>query len=175
MIKHLSQNFTRYIYTTEKQANNYTSCGILLQYLGKQIIFLLNFTLLKRTLQVLAFDIYIVYPIIKILLCCLCNWSFVNIQFHYLKLWNYSPEMLYRTRSVGASFPYWLIMPFWAALGTGMVSTMFLWNLRRLGSTVTMGLTATRFPRSLETMSGEIGCACYPIRKEHLFKSCNRW
>lgn len=67
------------------------------------------------------------------------------------------PAMLYMTLRVGASFSYWLIMPFWAAFGTGMVTVMAVWNRRRRGSKVTMGLTATRFPSSLDTRSGEIG------------------
>jgi len=62
-----------------------------------------------------------------------------------------------RRRRVGASPEYWLIMPLLAARGTGMVSVMGLWNLRRLGSTVTIGETATRFPRSLAVSSAGIG------------------
>lgn len=61
--------------------------------------------------------------------------------------------MLHNSRSVGDSAPYWLSMPFWAALGTGMVKVIGLWNLRRLGSMVTMGLTATRLPNILVTIS----------------------
>ena len=50
-------------------------------------------------------------------------------------------------------------MPLPAAVGTGMVSVMGLWNFRRRGSTVTIGDTATRLPRSLAVNSGGIGCA----------------
>lgn len=70
------------------------------------------------------------------------------------------PVMLQSRRKVGASCPpYWLSMPFCEALGTGMVRVMGLWNLRRLGSTVTMGLTATRLPSILDTSSGWMGWA----------------
>ena len=69
------------------------------------------------------------------------------------------PVILQSSRRVGASPPYWLSMPFCEAFGTGMVNVMGLWNLRRRGSTVTIGLTATRLPSILETSSGGTGCA----------------
>jgi len=65
--------------------------------------------------------------------------------------------MLQSSRSVGASPPYWLSMPFWAAIGTGIVKVIGLWNLRRRGSTVTIGLTATRLPNIFETRSNGTG------------------
>ena len=71
-----------------------------------------------------------------------------------------SPVMLQRRRSVGVSPEYWLIIPRAAACGTGIVKVMGLWNLRRRGSTVTIGETATRLPSSFTTNSGWIGCAC---------------
>lgn len=64
-----------------------------------------------------------------------------------------------RRRRVGASPEYWLIMPLLEACGTGMVRVMGLWNLRRRGSTVTMGDTATLFPRSFDTNSVGMGWA----------------
>lgn len=67
--------------------------------------------------------------------------------------------MLHSRRRVGASPAYWLIMPLVAACGTGMVKVIGLWNLRRRGSTVTIGLTATRWPKSLVTSSAGIGWA----------------
>lgn len=51
-------------------------------------------------------------------------------------------------------------MPLLAACGTGIVRVIGLWNLRRRGSTVTIGETATRFPNSFVTSSVGIGCAC---------------
>lgn len=69
------------------------------------------------------------------------------------------PERLQRSRRVGASPPYWFIIPFWAALGTGIVRVMGWWNFRLRGSTVTMGLTATRLPSSLATSSGDMAWA----------------
>lgn len=62
--------------------------------------------------------------------------------------------------SVGTSPEYGLIMPLLAACGTGIVRVIGLWNLRRRGSTVTIGETATRFPNSFVTSSVGIGCAC---------------
>ena len=60
---------------------------------------------------------------------------------------------------MGVSPLYELIIPFPAAVGTGMVRVMGLWNFLRLGSTVTMGDTATLLPSSLAVSSGGIGCA----------------
>lgn len=71
----------------------------------------------------------------------------------------YSPVMLQSNRNVGASPEYWLIIPLLAACGTGIVNVMGLWNLRRLGSTVTIGETATRLPSSLATKSAGMGWA----------------
>lgn len=67
------------------------------------------------------------------------------------------PVMLHSRRSEGFSFGYWLIIPFCAAFGTGIVNVIGLWNLRLRGSTVTIGLHATRFPNSFEMISGLIG------------------
>ena len=98
---------------------------------------------------------------------------FTSHRFQILiDIWMDLPAMLYMTRRVGASFSYWLIMPFWAALGTGMVSVMAVWNRRRRGSRVTIGLTATRFPRSLDTSSGETGWAyCSRLKKIYIKNS----
>jgi len=57
-------------------------------------------------------------------------------------------------RRVGVSPEYWLIIPLLAATGTGMVRVIGLWNFRLLGSTVTIGETATRFPRSWQSVQG---------------------
>jgi hypothetical protein len=70
------------------------------------------------------------------------------------------PVILQSNLSVGASPEYWLIMPLLAACGTGIVRVMGLWNLRRRGSTVTIGDTATRLPNSFAASSAGIGCAC---------------
>lgn len=69
------------------------------------------------------------------------------------------PVILQSRRRVGASPVYWLIMPRVAACGTGMVSVIGLWNLRRLGSIVQIGDTATRLPNILVTNSDGIGWA----------------
>lgn len=61
---------------------------------------------------------------------------------------------------MGASPEYWFIIPLLAACGTGIVSVIGLWNLRLLGSTVTIGDTPTRLPSSFETSSPGIGCDC---------------
>jgi len=50
-------------------------------------------------------------------------------------------------------------MPLLAACGTGIVKVIGLWNFLRLGSTVTIGDTATLFPSNLATRSVGIGCA----------------
>ena len=60
---------------------------------------------------------------------------------------------------MGVSPEYWLIMPLDAATGTGMVRVMGLWNFRLRGSTVTIGETATRFPRSFAVSSDGMGWA----------------
>ncbi|KYN35968.1 hypothetical protein ALC56_09759 [Trachymyrmex septentrionalis] len=65
--------------------------------------------------------------------------------------------MLHRSLKVGASPEYWLIMPLLAACGTGIVKVIGLWNFLRLGSTVTIGDTATLFPSNLATRSAGIG------------------
>ena len=70
-----------------------------------------------------------------------------------------SPVILHSSRSDGFSLGYWFIIPFCAAFGTGIVRVMGLWNLRRRGSTVTMGLQATRLPNILEMRSGLTGWA----------------
>ena len=50
-------------------------------------------------------------------------------------------------------------MPLPAAWGTGIVRVIGLWNFLRLGSTVTIGDTATLLPSNLAVSSGEIGWA----------------
>lgn len=50
-------------------------------------------------------------------------------------------------------------MPLFAAVGTGIVRVMGLWNLRLRGSTVTIGETATLLPNSFDTTSGATGWA----------------
>lgn len=65
--------------------------------------------------------------------------------------------MEHRRRRVGASPEYWLIIPLLAALGTGMVSVIGLWNFLLRGSTVTIGDTATRFPSSFAVSSAGMG------------------
>lgn len=49
-----------------------------------------------------------------------------------------------------------------------MVNVIGLWNFRLLGSTVTIGLTATRFPNILVTNSDAIGWACQNSRREDI-------
>lgn len=67
------------------------------------------------------------------------------------------PVIEQSSRSVGALPEYWLIIPWLCARGAGMLSVIALWNLRRRGSTVTMGDTATPRPSSLAVSSGSIG------------------
>ena len=69
------------------------------------------------------------------------------------------PVIEHSRRRVGVSPEYWLIIPLLAATGTGMVKVIGLWNFRLLGSTVTIGETATRFPRSLAVSSAGMGWA----------------
>ena len=69
------------------------------------------------------------------------------------------PVMEHRRRRVGVSPEYWLIIPFPAATGTGMVRVIGLWNFLLLGSIVTMGDTATRLPSSLAVNSEGMGWA----------------
>lgn len=64
-----------------------------------------------------------------------------------------------RSLRVGFSPVYWLIIPLLVAWGKGMERVIGLWNLRRRGSTVTIGDTATRLPNSLTVSSDGIGCA----------------
>lgn len=71
----------------------------------------------------------------------------------------YIPVIEQSNRSVGALPEYWLIIPWLCARGAGMLSVIALWNLRRLGSTVTIGETATPRPNSLAVKSGSIGWA----------------
>ena len=52
-----------------------------------------------------------------------------------------------------------MIIPWLCAFGAGILRVMALWNLRRLGSTVTIGDTATPRPSNLAVRSGSIGCA----------------
>lgn len=67
--------------------------------------------------------------------------------------------MEHSRRSVGALPEYWLIIPWLCGLGAGILNVIALWNFRRLGSTVTIGETATPRPSSLAVKSGSIGCA----------------
>lgn len=60
---------------------------------------------------------------------------------------------------VGALPEYWFIIPWLCAFGAGILSVIALWNLRRLGSTVTIGDTATPRPNSFAVKSGSIGWA----------------
>lgn len=62
-------------------------------------------------------------------------------------------------RNVGAFPEYWFIIPWLWAFGAGMLNVIALWNLRRLGSTVTIGDTATPRPSNLAVRSGSIGWA----------------
>lgn len=71
----------------------------------------------------------------------------------------YIPVMEHNRRSVGAFPEYWLIIPWLCARGAGILNVIALWNLRRLGSTVTTGDTATPRPSNFAVKSGSIGCA----------------
>lgn len=71
----------------------------------------------------------------------------------------YIPVIEQSSRSVGALPEYWLIMPWLCAFGAGILNVMALWNLRRLGSTVTIGETATPRPSNFAVRSGSIGWA----------------
>lgn len=51
-------------------------------------------------------------------------------------------------------------MPWLCAFGAGILNVMALWNLRRRGSTVTIGDTATPRPSNFAVRSGSMGCAC---------------
>lgn len=85
---------------------------------------------------------------------------FSNIYtFQLVIIWGNIPVMEQRSRSVGAFPEYWFIIPWLWALGAGILSVIALWNLRRRGSTVTIGETATPRPRSFAVSSGSIGCA----------------
>lgn len=69
------------------------------------------------------------------------------------------PVIEHKRRRVGAFPEYWLIIPWLCARGVGMLKVIALWNLRRRGSTVTTGDTATPRPSSLAVKSGSMGCA----------------
>ena len=69
------------------------------------------------------------------------------------------PVIEHSSLRVGVSPWYWLIIPFPAATGTGMVRLIGLWNLRRRGSIVTIGDTATLLPSNLAASSGGMGWA----------------
>ena len=69
------------------------------------------------------------------------------------------PVIEHSRRRVGVSPEYWLIIPFDAATGTGMVRVIGLWNFLRRGSTVTIGDTATRLPSNFAVSSVGIGWA----------------
>lgn len=69
------------------------------------------------------------------------------------------PVIEHKRRNVGAFPEYWLIIPWLWARGVGMLKVIALWNLRRRGSTVTTGETATPRPKSLAVKSGSIGWA----------------
>ena len=74
------------------------------------------------------------------------------------------PVIEHKSLKVGVSPLYWLIIPFPAAWGTGIVKVIGLWNFLLRGSTVTMGETATLLPKSLAVNSGGIGWACWQIQ-----------
>lgn len=71
-------------------------------------------------------------------------------------LTRFLPVIEHKRRRVGAEPEYWLIIPWEWAFGAGRLNVMALWNFLRLGSTVTIGETATPCPNSLETMSDSI-------------------
>lgn len=67
--------------------------------------------------------------------------------------------MEHKSLKVGALPEYWFIIPWLCARGAGILSVIALWNFLLLGSTVTIGETATPRPRSLAVNSGSIGWA----------------
>lgn len=67
--------------------------------------------------------------------------------------------MEHKSLNVGALPEYWFIIPWLCALGAGILRVIALWNFLLLGSTVTIGETATPRPRSLAVNSGSIGWA----------------
>lgn len=69
--------------------------------------------------------------------------------------------MEHSSRSVGVLPEYWFIMPWLWAFGAGILKVIALWNLRRRGSTVTIGETATPRPKSFAVKSGSTGCAYF--------------
>lgn len=83
--------------------------------------------------------------------------EYKKFALYYLYFRMYLLVMLYMIRRVGVFFLYWLIMFFWVVLGIGMVIVMVVWNRRRRGFKVTMGLIVTRFLSSLDIRFGEIG------------------
>ncbi len=66
------------------------------------------------------------------------------------------PVGLHRRRSVGILLNLFTA-PFPEVLGSGMDMAIALWNFRRRGSTVTIGLTATLLPSNLVTCSEGMG------------------
>lgn len=65
--------------------------------------------------------------------------------------------MLHSSLRVGASPPKPFSVTSLAALGTGMVMVIGLWNFRLLGSKVTMGLKVALLPRTFLTSSLCVG------------------
>ena len=93
----------------------------------------------------------------KTRLCCtqFKIFNFFNSLYQKISL----PVIEHKRRSVGAFPEYWFIIPWLWARGVGILNVIALWNLRRLGSTVTTGETATPRPNNLAVNSGSIGCA----------------
>lgn len=79
--------------------------------------------------------------------------------------------MEHKSLKVGALPEYWFIIPWLCARGAGILKVIALWNFLLLGSTVTIGETATPRPRSLAVNSGSIGWAWGRFVRE-LFGSC---
>jgi len=71
------------------------------------------------------------------------------------KLYSHIPVMLHSSRRVGVL----LVPSLDGLLGTGMVMVMGLWNLRLLGSNVTIGLNVALLPRIFLTRSSLMGWA----------------
>ena len=100
-----------------------------------------------------------------------------QIMRYIMSVWSL-PVMLHNNLNVGVESPplsYWFSMPFWDAFGSGIVRVIGLWNLRRRGSTVTIGLTATRLPSSFDTTSGWMGCACERQMYRQVSSEVHQW
>jgi len=61
-----------------------------------------------------------------------------------------------------------LIIPLFAACGTGIVRVIGLWNFRRLGSIVITGETATQLPSSLAVSSAGHPLICGHVTVEFI-------